>query len=109
MCASARRRASGDPSFTMTRTAPGPMPTSNSPRRSPAVADRGMGRGLAAILSVSKPAEGGAEPPPELRELAVELIRPNHGLPRKLFVDEAIQDLSGSLSESGVCVHALDR
>ena len=54
-CASGRRRASAAPSSTTTRTAPGRTPTSNSPRRSPAVADRGMGRGLAAILSVSKP------------------------------------------------------
>ena len=47
------------------------------------MADRGMGRGLAAILSVSKPAEGGAEPAPELRELPVELIKPNPAQPRK--------------------------
>src|SRR3954462_10647406 len=78
------------------------MPTSNSPRRSPAVADRGMGRGLAAILSVSKPAEGGTEPPPELRELPMELIRPNPAQPRKHFDDEALQGLAGSLAERGV-------
>src|SRR5436190_20363773 len=102
MCASARRRASGDPSFTMTRTAPGPMPTSNSPRGSPAVADRGMGRGLAAILSVSKPAEGEAEPPPELRELPLDLIRPNPAQPRKRFDEDALQGLAGSLAERGV-------
>src|SRR6476661_8390615 len=78
------------------------MPTSNSPRRSPAVADRGMGRGLAAILSVSKPSEDGAEPPPELRELPVELIRPNPAQPRKHFGDEALQGLAGSLSEHGI-------
>src|SRR5215208_7638905 len=78
------------------------MPTSNSPRRSPAVADRGMGRGLAAILSVSKPAEGAAPPPPELRELPVELVRPNPAQPRKRFDDEALQGLAGSLAERGV-------
>jgi ParB family transcriptional regulator, chromosome partitioning protein len=66
------------------------------------VADRGMGRGLAAILSVSRPAEGGTEPPPELRELPVELIRPNPAQPRKNFDDEALQGLAGSLSERGV-------
>jgi ParB family chromosome partitioning protein len=65
------------------------------------VADRGMGRGLAAILSVSKPAEGGA-PPPELRELPVELVKPNPGQPRKRFDDEALQGLAGSLAERGV-------
>jgi ParB family transcriptional regulator, chromosome partitioning protein len=69
------------------------------------VAERGMGRGLAAILSVSKPAEGGAAaggPAPELRELPVELIRPNPGQPRKRFDDDALQALAGSLAERGV-------
>jgi ParB family transcriptional regulator, chromosome partitioning protein len=66
------------------------------------VADRGMGRGLAAILSVSKPAEGATAPPPELRELPVELVRPNPAQPRKRFDDEALQGLAGSLAERGV-------
>jgi ParB family chromosome partitioning protein len=61
-----------------------------------------MGRGLAAILSVSKPAEEGAAAPPELRELPVELIRPNPAQPRKHFDDEALQGLAGSLAERGV-------
>jgi len=61
-----------------------------------------MGRGLAAILSVSKPAEGAAPPPPELRELPVELVRPNPAQPRKRFDDEALQGLAGSLAERGV-------
>ena len=65
------------------------------------MADRGMGRGLAAILSVSKPAEDGAAPP-ELRELPVELIKPNPAQPRKRFDDEALQGLAGSLAERGV-------
>jgi ParB family transcriptional regulator, chromosome partitioning protein len=66
------------------------------------VADRGMGRGLAAILSVSKPAEGSAAPPPELRDLPVELVKPNPAQPRKRFDDEALQGLAGSLAERGV-------
>jgi ParB family transcriptional regulator, chromosome partitioning protein len=66
------------------------------------VADRGMGRGLAAILSVSKPAEGAQAPPPELRELPVELVRPNPAQPRKRFDDDALQGLAGSLAERGV-------
>jgi ParB family chromosome partitioning protein len=61
-----------------------------------------MGRGLAAILSVSKPAEGEAAPPPELRELPVELVAPNPGQPRKRFDDDALQALAGSLAERGV-------
>jgi ParB family transcriptional regulator, chromosome partitioning protein len=66
------------------------------------VADRGMGRGLAAILSVSKPAEGDGAPPPELRELPLEVVRPNPDQPRKRFDDEALQGLAGSLAERGV-------
>jgi ParB family transcriptional regulator, chromosome partitioning protein len=69
------------------------------------VAERGMGRGLAAILRVSKPAEGGAAaggPAPELRELPVELIRANPAQPRKRFDDEALEALAGSLADRGV-------
>jgi ParB family chromosome partitioning protein len=66
------------------------------------VAERGMGRGLAAILSVSKPADGAAGAAPELRDLPVELIRPNPAQPRKRFDDEALAALAGSLAERGV-------
>jgi ParB family chromosome partitioning protein len=61
-----------------------------------------MGRGLAAILSVSKPTEGAQTPAPELRELPVELIRPNPGQPRKRFDEEALAALAGSLADRGV-------
>ncbi len=57
-----------------------------------------MGRGLAAILSVSEADEDAAE----LREIAVELIRPNPAQPRKRFDDDALQALAGSLAERGV-------
>jgi ParB family transcriptional regulator, chromosome partitioning protein len=73
------------------------------------VADRGMGRGLSAILSVSKPAEGEGAPPPELRELPVEIVRPNPAQPRKRFDDEALQGLAGSLAERGVVQPILGR
>jgi ParB family transcriptional regulator, chromosome partitioning protein len=66
------------------------------------VADRGMGRGLAAILSVSRPLEGEVAPPPELRELPVELVAPNPGQPRKRFDQDALQALAGSLVQRGV-------
>ena len=66
----------------------------------PAVAERrGMGRGLAAILSVAP----GDEPEPELRELAVELIEPNPRQPRERFDEEALVALAGSLTERGSC------
>ncbi|HEX6389886.1 MAG TPA: ParB N-terminal domain-containing protein, partial [Solirubrobacteraceae bacterium] len=62
----------------------------------------GMGRGLSAILSVSAPAENGAEPGDELRQIAVELIRPNPRQPRKRFDEDALQGLADSLGERGV-------
>jgi ParB family transcriptional regulator, chromosome partitioning protein len=62
------------------------------------MAERGMGRGLAAILSASEIDEDAAE----LREVAVELIHPNPAQPRKRFDGEALQALAGSLAERGV-------
>jgi ParB family transcriptional regulator, chromosome partitioning protein len=73
------------------------------------VADRGMGRGLAAILSVSRPAEGEAIAAPELRELPVELVAPNPGQPRKRFDEDALQALADSLAERGVVQPVLVR
>jgi ParB family transcriptional regulator, chromosome partitioning protein len=68
---------------------------------------RGMGRGLAAILSVSEPADGGDGP--ELREVAVELIAPNPAQPRKRFDDETLAALARSLAERGVLQPVLVR
>jgi ParB family chromosome partitioning protein len=67
---------------------------------------RGMGRGLAAILSVS---EGDERERPELRELAVELVAPNPDQPRKRFDDEALQALAESVKERGVVQPVLVR
>jgi ParB family transcriptional regulator, chromosome partitioning protein len=60
------------------------------------VAERGMGRGLAAILP-----ESGTEGD-ELRELPVELIRPNPDQPRSRIEPEALQALAESIAEAGV-------
>src|SRR5215212_2994792 len=57
---------------------------------------RGMGRGLAAIL----PDSGVAEP--ELRDLPVELIRPNPAQPRTRFDPESIKRLAASMADAGV-------
>jgi ParB family chromosome partitioning protein len=66
-----------------------------------------MGRGLAAILSVSAPeADGDAA---ELRELAVELIRPNPGQPRRSFDEAGLQALAESVRERGVLQPVLVR
>jgi ParB family transcriptional regulator, chromosome partitioning protein len=66
---------------------------------------RGMGRGLDAILSVSK-AAGTHE---ELREVPVESISPNPRQPRRRFDGEALSALAGSLGERGVLQPVLVR
>jgi ParB family transcriptional regulator, chromosome partitioning protein len=58
---------------------------------------RGMGRGLAAILPERDPTEVG-----ELRELPVELVKPNPKQPRTRFDAEALAGLTESIETSGV-------
>jgi ParB family chromosome partitioning protein len=65
---------------------------------------RGMGRGLAAILSTSP-----AEAEVELRELPVELIAPNPQQPRRVFEEESLVALAGSLKDRGVLQPVLVR
>jgi ParB family transcriptional regulator, chromosome partitioning protein len=60
------------------------------------VARRGMGRGLAAILPET------TEQAPELRELPVEVIRPNPDQPRSRIDPGAISDLAHSIATAGV-------
>jgi ParB family transcriptional regulator, chromosome partitioning protein len=60
-------------------------------------AKRGMGRGLAAILP-----ERGVEDVGELRELPVELVKPNPKQPRTRFDNEALAGLAASIEASGV-------
>jgi ParB family transcriptional regulator, chromosome partitioning protein len=67
---------------------------------------RGMGRGLAAILSVS---EAGDREGAELREVAVELVSPNPDQPRKRFDEDALQALAESVGERGVLQPVLVR
>ncbi len=62
-----------------------------------AAARRGMGRGLAAILP-----ESAAEDVGELRELPVELVKPNPKQPRTRFDPEALAGLAASIETSGV-------
>jgi ParB family transcriptional regulator, chromosome partitioning protein len=71
------------------------------------VAERGMGRGLAAILSVSAPEAGDAGA--ELRDLAVELLKPNPAQPRRNFDEAALQALAESVRERGVLQPVLVR
>ena len=69
---------------------------------------RGMGRGLSAILSPTIPLDP-ADAPPELRRLPVELIRPNPRQPRQAFDEESLLALSESVRERGVLQPVLVR
>ena len=71
------------------------------------MAERGIGRGLAAILSVSKEQE--AVDGDELRELPVELIAASPNQPRRAFDEAALEGLAGSLRERGVLQPVLVR
>src|SRR3954451_22851112 len=62
-----------------------------------------MGRGLAAILSVSPLAED------DLRRIPVELVDPNPRQPRSAFDDASLQGLSESVKERGVLQPVLVR
>ena len=65
---------------------------------------RGMGRGLAAILSNGR---SGAET--ELRQLPVDLIAPNPSQPRQAFDEASLVALAASLRERGVLQPVLVR
>jgi ParB family chromosome partitioning protein len=67
---------------------------------------RGMGRGLAAILSSTAP-EGA--PDVEYRTLPVYLIAPNPNQPRKHFEEDALVGLSASVRERGLLQPVLVR
>src|SRR3954463_6441643 len=93
----------------MIRTAPVQARTSSLPRRWRRVAEptRGMGRGLAAILSST--AERNAARDPELRDLPVELIAPSPHPPRQRFDEPSLLALAGSLRERGILQPVLVR
>jgi ParB family transcriptional regulator, chromosome partitioning protein len=65
---------------------------------------RGMGRGLAAILSSSQP-----DREVELRELPIELIAPNPNQPRRILEEGPLVALAESLRERGVLQPVLVR
>jgi ParB family chromosome partitioning protein len=68
---------------------------------------RGMGRGLAALLTPST-TQGGAGDR-DLRQLPVELISPNPRQPRREFDEEALLALAGSLGDRGILQPVLVR
>jgi ParB family chromosome partitioning protein len=61
------------------------------------VAERGIGRGLAAILAVSP-----QEATEELRDLPVDLVAPNPNQPRRAFDEEGLLALAESVKARGV-------
>ena len=68
---------------------------------------RGMGRGLAALLTPSTTTGGAGDR--DLRQLPVELIRPNPRQPRKEFDEASLLALAGSLGERGLLQPVLVR
>lgn len=69
--------------------------------------ERGMGRGLAAILTSTAPTR--TDNAVELRELPVDLITANPSQPRRRFDDDALLALAESLRERGVLQPVLVR
>jgi ParB family chromosome partitioning protein len=63
---------------------------------------RGMGRGLAAILSSTTGADAAPGVATGLREVAVQLVRPNPSQPRREFDEDALVALSRSIAARGV-------
>jgi len=70
------------------------------------VTERGMGRGLAAILSVSRDS---ARPGGDLRDVPVDLVLPNPRQPRRHVDEDALQSLAVSVLERGVLQPVLVR
>src|SRR4051794_28342185 len=97
---SARHRASVGRSRDTTRAARARSRTSSSRRRWRPVAEAarrsGLGLGLAAIIPTSSREQEG------LRDIPLELIRPNPRQPRRDFDEEALRALADSIRARGV-------
>ncbi|QHQ36604.1 ParB/RepB/Spo0J family partition protein [Algicella marina] len=65
---------------------------------------KGLGRGLSALLAdVEQPAESGAQPAIAAdKELPIDVIEPNPDQPRRMFREEALEELAASIREKGV-------
>ena len=70
---------------------------------------RGMGRGLAAILTTTNGVAPDADDAGDFRRVPVELIRPNPNQPRRQFDEDALEALAGSLGERGLLQPVLVR
>ena len=65
--------------------------------------ERGLGRGLDALFSLEN--EGQIE----ITELDINMIEPREDQPRKIFDQESLKELAGSLAEHGVLQPVLVR
>lgn len=66
-------------------------------------ASRGLGRGLAALLSTdTREAAPGAPPADTLVHLAIDALRPNPEQPRETFAPAALDSLAASIREHGI-------
>src|SRR5207249_2434438 len=64
-----------------------------------------LGRGLSALLSVNSPPADNEE----IRDVEIDLIRPNQQQPRTTFQEEKLQDLAQSIRTSGIIQPVLVR
>ena len=63
---------------------------------------RGLGRGLSALLGEPVAGEGGAVAPAGVQTVPIESLKPNPDQPRKVFAREELEELTASIRDKGV-------
>lgn len=63
---------------------------------------RGLGRGLSALLGEAEEISHAVDPAAGVREIPIELIRPNPDQPRRHFADAELAELADSIRDKGV-------
>ena len=63
---------------------------------------RGLGRGLSALLGEPVAAEGGAVAPAGVQTVPIVSLKPNPDQPRKAFAREDLEELAASIRDTGV-------
>jgi ParB family chromosome partitioning protein len=63
---------------------------------------RGLGRGLSALLGEPVAAEGAALGPAGVQSVPIESLKPNPDQPRKVFAREELEELTASIRDKGV-------
>ena len=66
--------------------------------------NKGLGRGLSALMSDIQPSTGAATPTPRSadQKVPIEKVRANPNQPRRSFDEEKLQELANSIREKGV-------